>query len=129
MNPIALQALQDARRRLVQASPEPSRRFWSDAEVSRLQDLYPNTPMPDLVRTFNRPDHAIYNKAHALGLARSPEYLASEHACRLRREDSPGLEYRFKPGQDPWNKGLKGLQIGGEATQFRKETGRTHGCQ
>ncbi|MEB3843481.1 HNH endonuclease signature motif containing protein [Pseudomonas guariconensis] len=120
MNPIALQALLDARRRLVKALPEPSRRFWTDAEVARLRALYPDTPMPDLVRTFNRPDHAIYNKAHALGLARSAEYLASEHACRLRREDSPGLEYRFKPGQDPWNKGLKGLQIGGEATQFRK---------
>ncbi|MDP9666287.1 UNVERIFIED_ORG: hypothetical protein J2W16_004043 [Pseudomonas cremoricolorata] len=120
MNKIALQALQDARRRLVKALPEPSRRFWTDAEVARLRELYSDTPMPNLVCTFNRPDHAIYNKAHALGLARSAEYLASDHACRLRREDSPGIEHRFKPGQDPWNKGLKGLQIGGEATQFRK---------
>ncbi|MFX4689747.1 hypothetical protein ABTB16_20240, partial [Acinetobacter baumannii] len=87
-------------------------RFWTDAEVVRLRALYPDTPMPDLVRTFNRPDHAIYNKAHALGLARSAEYLASEHACRLRRDDNPGIEYRFRPGQEPWNKGLKGLQIG-----------------
>lgn len=31
-----------------------------------------------------------------------------------------GLDLRFKKGQSPWNKGLKGLQIGGEETQFKK---------
>lgn len=29
-------------------------------------------------------------------------------------------ESRFKPGQPSWNKGMKGLQIGGKETQFKK---------
>lgn len=31
-----------------------------------------------------------------------------------------GLNMSFKKGQNPWNKGTKGLQIGGKETQFRK---------
>lgn len=118
MSPIALQALESARRRLLQPSPGRRRQIWSDEEVSRLHDLYPNTPMPELMQALGRPDHAIYNKAHSLGLSRSDEYLASEHACRLRREDSPGIEHRFQPGQAPWNKGIK-FESGGRSVETR----------
>lgn len=33
---------------------------------------------------------------------------------------SSGLTGRFKKGQVPWNKGLKGLNLGGKETQFKK---------
>lgn len=118
MNPIAVQALENARRRLSQPPLARPRRFWSDVEVSRLVALYPDTPMPVLVDEFKRPDYAIYNKAHALGLVRSDAYLASEHSCRLRREDNPGIEHRFKPGQAAWNKGAK-FDPGGRSAETR----------
>lgn len=31
-----------------------------------------------------------------------------------------GLDFRFKKGHSPWNKGVKGLDIGGKATRFKK---------
>lgn len=118
MNPIALQALQRARRRMTGCPAPHSRRFWSAKEEARLIELYPDTPMPQLIEAFGRPDHSIYNKAHALGLSRSDAYLASEHACRLRREDNPGIEHRFKPGQAAWNKGTR-FDPGGRSAETR----------
>lgn len=78
--------------------------------------------MPELMQRFNRLDRAIYSKAKAMGLSRSAEYLASEHACRLRRDNNPGIATRFQAGQQPWNAGVKGYKPGGRApeTQFKK---------
>ena len=61
----------------------------------------------------------VYSKANLMGLKKSEAYLASPAACRLRRGDNIGAEFRFKPGQKVWNKGMKGLHIVGEATQFK----------
>lgn len=108
MNPIAQQALESARQRVstcVDRRPR-SRRLWTDQDIDRLRELYPDTPMPELVKTFRRPEHSIYGKAHALGLKRSDTYLASEHACRLRRENNPGVGSRFRKGETSWNKGV-----------------------
>lgn len=33
---------------------------------------------------------------------------------------SSGLDFRFKKGHTPWNKGVKGLDIGGKETRFKK---------
>lgn len=118
MSPIALEALRRARERIVSQHPSRTRRVWSDEEMSRLRELYPDTPMPQLIEIFGRPDYAIYNKAHALGLSRSDAYLASEHACRLRREDNPGILHRFKPGQSAWNKGIR-FESGGRSAETR----------
>lgn len=41
-------------------------------------------------------------------------------ACKARNKITSGLSGRFKKGETPWNKGMKGLQIGGEETQFKK---------
>lgn len=116
LSPIAQQALERARQR----QPRAARRFWTREEEAVLAELYPNAPMPVLIQRFERPERAIYAKAKAMSLKRSAEYLASEHACRLRKGDNVGEAHRFKPGNRAWNKGMKGLRIGGEATQFRK---------
>jgi hypothetical protein len=120
LSPLALAALERARASIPSPRPISSRRSWSEDEEQLLIQLYPNTPMPQLIQRFGRDDKAIYNKAKSLGLKRSTEYLASEHACRLRKGDNVGAAHRFKPGNRAWNKGMKGLQIGGEATRFRK---------
>ena len=117
LSPIALAALDRAKRHQKQG---PARRIWTQEEEADLAAMYPDAPMPELVSRFQRDDKAIYNKAKAMGLKRSAEYLASEHACRLRKGDNVGVAHRFKPGNVAWNKGMKGLKIGGEATQFRK---------
>lgn len=119
MNSIAQEAL--ARARLaIETRPVRKRtnRIWTAKEVEQLTELYADTPMPELVRLFGRARCAIYGKASMLGLARSEEFMASEHACRLRAEDNPGIEHRFKAGQTPWNKGLS-FDCGGRSVETR----------
>lgn len=124
LSALAEAALQNARARTVGPghAAKSRRRFWTDQEEIDLGRLYPDTPMPNLMAYFQRPDHAIYGKAASMGLKRSDAYLASEHACRLRRNSDAGAAFRFQKGFTPWNKGMKGLQAGGRAaeTQFKK---------
>ncbi|KZN20693.1 hypothetical protein A1D17_03900 [Pseudomonas fluorescens] len=58
-------------------------RFWKESDISQLALLYPDTPMPELIRLLGRPKEAIYQKARKLGLKRNPPFLvwtASEEA-------------------------------------------------
>jgi hypothetical protein len=80
MNQIVMRALEHAGVRQADATPVKRRRHWTPEDESRLRELYPNTPMPELLKAFDRPTWSIYNKAHALGLKHSDTYLASEHA-------------------------------------------------
>lgn len=75
---------------------ETTRRFWTTGESDRLNSLYPNTPMNDLVRLLNRPASAIYAKAKALQVKRSSDFLAGEHSGRVRAGNRRGLDTRFK---------------------------------
>lgn len=120
LSPIAQDALDRAAARHAKPKRPSHRRPWSPDDEELLEKLYPDTPMPELVRIFQRHERAIYTKAGAMGVKRSPAYLASEHACRLRRGDNIGAEFRFKKGNQSWNKGLKGWSAPGtEATQFK----------
>ena len=42
------------------------------------------------------------------------------HTFKKNRNLKSGLDGRFKKGQKVWNKGMKGLNIGGKETQFKK---------
>lgn len=41
-------------------------------------------------------------------------------AIRKKHKISTGLDGRFEKGQSPWNKGKKGISLGGIETQFKK---------
>ena len=97
----------------------PPRHRWTDSEVKLLTRLYPDTPTAQIAEQLGMSIERVYSKANLMGLKKSEAYLASPAACRLRRGDNIGAEFRFKPGQRVWNKGMKGLHIGGEATQFK----------
>jgi hypothetical protein len=92
---------------------------WTAAEERELAALYPDTPMPELTARFGVPVHSIHSKAHRLGLRRSQAFLdANSGNVRKGERRSPASE--FTPGHVPWNKGKKGLDIGGHATRFQK---------
>lgn len=94
---------------------------WPPKSVATLQRRYPHEPTAAIATDIGFTVSAIYQKARGLGLKKSPEYLASPSACRLRRGDKVGAACRFLPGNVPFNKGLKGWQAGGRAaeTQFK----------
>lgn len=96
------------------------RRFWTDSEIATVKARYPNEKTADIAADMGRTVSQVYNTAHSLKLTKSPEYLASPAACRLRRGDNVGAAHRFKPGQKVWNKGMKGWQAeGAQKTQFK----------
>lgn len=96
---------------------------WTNVQLEMLRAFYPDNTMETMKALTGRNESSIYNKVHSLGLEKSESYLASPAACRLRRGDEIGKEYRFKSGNVPFNKGLKGWSAAGtEATRFKKGT-------
>jgi len=58
----------------------------------------------------------IYNRANKMGLHKDLDFLHQYY-----RENFKGHKAtQFKKGMKSWNKGQKGLQIGGVETQFKK---------
>ncbi len=98
-------------------------RAWSREDDGLLRGLYPDTPTPQVARRLKRTVAAVYQHVQKLGLAKSPTYLASPAACRLRRGDQVGARFRFRKGHVPANKGLRRPGWGPgrmKQTQFRK---------
>lgn len=96
-----------------------SRHLWTPSEVAALEESYSDSPTEVIARAIGCSLSAVYAKAAALGLKKSETYLASPAAQRLRRGGGVGSECRFKTGHKAWNKGMKGLHIGGKETQFK----------
>lgn len=99
------------------------RRRWTKAEDRLLRARYPDVQTAKLLPLFpGRTVTTIYQHAAILGLKKSPAYLASPDACRLRRGDNVGSAHRFPKGHVPANKGLRRPGWGPgrmKATQFK----------
>lgn len=99
------------------------KRLWSKQDDALMRKRYPHEPTPVIARDLRRTVFAVYGRAEVLGLKKSAAYLASPHACRLRRGDHVGAAFRFKKGQVPANKGLRRPGWGPgrmKETQFKK---------
>ncbi len=95
------------------------RRPWTEIERAVLRKFYPDAPTFVIAKALGRPLTQVYRQARRLDLLKSAAYLASEAACRLRRGDHIGAAFQFPRGHQPWNKGKKGLSMGGLATRFK----------
>lgn len=95
------------------------RKRWTPAEDAELKRRYPDTPSSVLAEDFGRGIAAIYQRAYAFGLNKSAAFQASETGGRLLKGHKKGTSTRFVKGQPAWNKGMKGLNIGGVATRFK----------
>lgn len=82
------------------------RKCWSDKDLNKLIELYPNMQSIEVAKIFNCGIHRIYNKAFSLGLKKSQAYLNSEESGRMAKGDTRGLGSRFPKGHKPFNKGL-----------------------
>jgi len=104
------------------------KRLWSRRDDAQLRARYPHEPTAAVARDLRRSLTAVYARARLLGVAKTPAYLASPEACRLRRGDHVGRRFRFPPGHVPANKGLRrpGWSAGRmRETQFKP--GERHG--
>ncbi len=85
-----------------------------------LLNHYANNPTWVIAEKLNLTNSSIYNFANRLGLKKSSEFYKTHASGRIMPGQILHASGRFAAGQTPWNKGMKGLQIGGEQTQFKK---------
>jgi hypothetical protein len=100
----------------------PTRRhYWSASDDAMLRDTYPDAPTAEIAALMGLRAAQVYNRAFTLGLHKSPGFLATEASGRVARgkQHPRMLATQFAKGFTPWNKGMKGIQIGGVATQFQ----------
>ena len=90
---------------------------WTPDQIDALTRLYPDHRCEEVARTIGRSERACYGMAHQLGIRKSAEFLASRLAGRL--DGVKGGRTRFAKGHATWNKGQKGLDLGGKATRFK----------
>jgi hypothetical protein len=98
---------------------KPSRSTWSQADIDLLKSLYPCTSTREIALSIGTSIKRVYAKAHDLGLKKTSAYLSSADSGRILSGAKLGNATTFKKGMTPWNKGMKGLQIGGESTRFK----------
>ena len=98
------------------------RHVWSPEELQLLTELYPDMLTSKIAAQLGVSLVQAYSKAAKLGLKKSEAFRASPESCRLRRGDNVGAATRFKPGNQTWNAGMKGLDMGprSHATRFKK---------
>lgn len=104
-------------------------KIWrkGSAEAQWLQDNYKGRRPKDLAAEMTqcfgytiKPSRVSYYLYH-LGLKTGVHLtLGQVKNMRSRWRMNSGLTGQYPKGNVPWNKGMKGLHIGGEATQFKK---------
>jgi len=95
----------------------------SDPHVAQvMRELYPHQATDHVASVLGCTVSRVYQLANRLGLKKTEAYLASDQSGRVTRgTQHPSMRLsRFKPGDEPWNKGVS-YQAGGRAkeTQFK----------
>lgn len=98
-------------------------RAWTRSDNARLCELFPHAPTAQVAAQLKRSHAATSARAALLGLRKTPEYLVSPAACRLRQGGNVGAASRFLKGSVPWNKG-KQYTSGGRSAETRFKKGQ-----
>lgn len=104
---------------------------WQPEEIEILRRAFPRNPTWKIASVLGRTHSTVSQKAAKLGLRKDPGYLDSPASGRIRPGSNIGGSARFRPGQQAWNKGVKGstgLHPNCCKTQFKKgcRTGRAN---
>jgi len=97
------------------------RHAWTDAERTKLTELYPTQRSADIAKLLGVELAMVYAQAGRMGLRKSAEFSATDKSGRIFKGGKLGQATQFTPGQKPWNDGIKGYQPGGRCaeTQFK----------
>lgn len=83
-----------------------TRRPWTAADDATIRARYPEERTAAVAAALGRSVASVYQRAYALGLLKSAAYLESPAACRTTGRQ--GMGTRFRKGNVPANKGLRG---------------------
>jgi hypothetical protein len=92
------------------------RKQWTKAETEEFIQLYPCTMAKDLAKRFNCSITQIYHKQQNTGVNKSTDFLHNYYKANFKGHPAT----QFKKGMTSWNKGTKGVMMGGVETQFKK---------
>jgi hypothetical protein len=98
---------------------------WTDEQVALLKLEYPDRQTEEVAKHLGVEAGRVYAKASSLGLHKSASFMESDRSGRIRRgrTDPKMVATQFKPGQESWNKGVKGIcgtHPNSRRTQFKK---------
>jgi hypothetical protein len=88
---------------------------WTADKIDKLRELYIDTHIDEICQYFGTKRHVVYCAAQRYNIARSDEFKKA-HCYNVK----PNIPTQFKKGMTSWNKGKKGIIIGGKETQFPK---------
>jgi hypothetical protein len=91
---------------------------WKPHEIELLKQHYSDSTIHELMQMLNKTSGAIYNQAYFNKLKKSVVYEENRRLQDIKNLKKNTLT-RFKKGQTPWNKNVKGY-MGENATSFKK---------
>jgi hypothetical protein len=94
-------------------------KFWTADEDALMREFFSDMETKKVAQRLGRSESSIHNRAFFLGLHKSADYMVKERKRAAKALAAGGVVSRFGKGCTPWNKGMKGLQIGGKETQFK----------
>jgi len=97
-----------------------ARQIWTKEEDLIMMEKYANIPSGQLANELHRSLRSIYSRSNTLNISKSVAFMKSINSGRNNVVSERAIATRFKKGFTPWNKGQKGLNIGGVETQFKK---------
>lgn len=95
---------------------------FTPADDQVLIQHYPGNPTKDVAKLLGKKPSAVYQRAYALGLAKTPERLLEQ---RRQQIVAAGAHSRFQPGNTSWNTG-KSYTAGGRSAETRFKKGNVN---
>jgi hypothetical protein len=100
---------------------------WKQAEITLLENLWPNVPTDKIAELLNRSSYSVWAKAKKMGLQRSPEFIEDQKKFFVSNLLKHGVKTRFSKGTQAHNKGKRQCEFmskesieKSKATRFKK---------
>jgi len=92
---------------------------FSPTDDAFIKEHFLNITLIQIADHLNRTMGSVAGRCKRLGL-KLPEELKKKRLAMTAECINKGKAFRFKKGHAPWNKGKKGLQLGGQVSYFKK---------
>ena len=80
---------------------------WTDHERVIMRTLFPHNNTEVIAKVLDRGYKSVCSQAYKMGIHKDPRFLKSDLSGRMNHCRGYGLDFRFKKGHIPANKGKK----------------------